>query len=77
MFSRRSLSTVRSFGGLQIVYILISFASLFAAGCLETEMSRNAIQGAMSEFKNGISGASGGKGDGDPFSHESLKADLP
>jgi hypothetical protein len=48
---------------------------LSACGCL-TEMSRNAIQGAMNDVRAGMANTQSSS-DADPFSHESLMEGLP
>jgi hypothetical protein len=60
-----------------VMFALFAGILLFAPGCLGTEMSRNAIQGAVNEVRGGLDGVTAEKNNDDPFGHESLKADLP
>jgi Flp pilus assembly protein TadD len=61
------------------VFALFAMLAFLVSGCLGTEMSRNAIQGAIGELKSGIgsAGTEVRSCDRDPFSHEALTADLP
>ena len=78
MRSRKTFDIRVTFFQLPFLFCSLFVLALFAASGCMTEMSRKAIDGAMSDVRAGMAAEQNGRSnDANPFSHESLTAGLP